>query len=48
MIDLCMLQWAQYDKKRQSLMEKQLKRLLAAEGLSENVFEVADKSVQKA
>ena len=40
-------QYAQYDQKRQDLMAKEIKRLLAADGLSENVFEVATKSVKQ-
>ena len=39
-------QWAQYDQERQKLMAKQLKRLLADSSLSENVYEVANKSQQ--
>ena len=45
--EVFLMQWAQYDKQRQSLMAQELKRLLAAPGLSDNVFEVADKSVQQ-
>ena len=38
-------QYAQYDQKRQGRMAKEVKRLLAAKDISENVYEVASKSL---
>lgn len=37
--------WRQFDKERQAMMKKQLQRVVASEGLSENVFEIASKSL---
>ena len=37
--------WGKYDEQRQDLMKTELKRILEAENLSENVFEIASKSV---
>ena len=37
--------WRKYDPERQTLMKAQLERILAMENLSENVFEIASKSV---
>jgi aminopeptidase N len=37
--------WKQYDTKRQSLMQEQVQRILKAEGLSSNVFEIASKTL---
>ncbi len=39
-------QWRKYEPKRQALMQAQLQRLLAAPGLSKDVFEVVSKSLQ--
>ena len=38
--------WRQYDAPRQALMKAQLQRVLAAPGLSENVFEIVSKSLE--
>lgn len=38
--------WKQYDTARQALMKAQLQRIVAAEGLSANVFEIASKAVE--
>lgn len=35
-----------YDARRQGLMRAQLQRILAQDGLSENVFEIASSSLQ--
>ncbi|KAM3321725.1 puromycin-sensitive aminopeptidase isoform X1 [Capsicum chacoense] len=37
--------WKRYDETRQSLAKEQLEMILSAEGLSENVFEIASKSL---
>ncbi|KAG9158741.1 hypothetical protein Leryth_013643 [Lithospermum erythrorhizon] len=37
--------WQHYDKSRQALAKEQLEKILSAEGLSENVFEIASKSL---
>ena len=37
--------WKQFDPARQALMKAQLQRILDAEGISDNVFEIASKSV---
>ncbi len=37
--------WGKYDEQRQDLMKAELNRILETENLSENVFEVASKSV---
>jgi aminopeptidase N len=37
-------QWSQLDKKRQELIKAELKRIVAVEGISENLYEVASKS----
>ena len=34
-----------FDPERQALMRRQLERIAAAEGLSENVFEIVSKSL---
>ena len=39
--------WRRYDKKRQKLMKKQLKRILGRDKLSGDVYEVAEKSLKK-
>ncbi len=39
-------QWRKYEPQRQALMHEQLQRLLAAPGLSKDVFEVVSKSLQ--
>lgn len=36
--------WKQYDEQRQKLMQGELQRVLAQEGLSANVYEIASKS----
>mmetsp|Transcript_58232 Transcript_58232/g.185517 ORF Transcript_58232/g.185517 Transcript_58232/m.185517 type:complete len:189 (+) Transcript_58232:152-718(+) len=38
--------WKRYDSGRQALMKKQLERIVAKEGLTENVFEIASKSLE--
>ncbi len=38
-------QWAQLDTKRQGLITEQLKRIVDKEGISENLYEVASKSL---
>ncbi|PNW83978.1 hypothetical protein CHLRE_04g213250v5 [Chlamydomonas reinhardtii] len=38
--------WRQYDASRQALMRAQLERIVAHPGLSENVFEIASKSLK--
>lgn len=38
--------YKQLDKKRQALMQDQLRRILKTEKLSENVFEIANKSLE--
>ncbi len=40
--------WRRYDPPRQALMKAQLQRILEAPGLSENVFEIASKSLKGA
>ncbi len=35
-----------FDARRQGLMRAQLQRILAAEGLSENVYEIVSSSLQ--
>ncbi|KAG2426781.1 hypothetical protein HXX76_012837 [Chlamydomonas incerta] len=40
--------WRRYDPPRQALMKAQLQRILEAPGLSENVFEIASKSLKTA
>ena len=35
-----------YDVERQQMMKEQLSRILAENGLSENVFEIASKSME--
>jgi aminopeptidase N len=37
--------WRQFDSHRQGLMKVQLERIVAEKGLSENVFEIASKSL---
>lgn len=37
--------WKQYDAGRQAMMKAQLERVVGAEGLSENVYEIASKSL---
>lgn len=37
--------WKQFDAHRQKLMRAQLERIVAEKGLSENVFEIASKSL---
>ena len=37
--------WRRYDKIRQELMKKQIKRILSKKDLSKDVFEIADKSL---
>ena len=37
--------WGNYDRKRQELMKAQLGRILGTENLSNNVFEIASKSL---
>ncbi|MDC6451069.1 aminopeptidase N C-terminal domain-containing protein [Pseudomonadales bacterium] len=37
--------WGNYDSKRQELMKAQLGRILGTENLSNNVFEIASKSL---
>ena len=39
-------QWKQYDSERQTMMKQQAQRLADLKGLSENVFEVIQKSLQ--
>lgn len=38
--------WRRFDAQRQELMKAQLQRIVGSEGLSENVFEIASKSLQ--
>lgn len=38
-------QYRQFDKPRQSLMRAQLERIMATNGLSENVSEICSKSL---
>ncbi|KXZ50521.1 hypothetical protein GPECTOR_16g696 [Gonium pectorale] len=38
--------WRQYDAERQAMMRAQLERIVAHPGLSENVFEIASKSLK--
>ncbi|GLC52687.1 hypothetical protein PLESTB_000657300 [Pleodorina starrii] len=38
--------WRQYDTERQAMMRAQLERIVAHPGLSENVFEIASKSLK--
>eukprot|EP00803_Ostreobium_quekettii_P009982 evm.model.scf_576.6 EVM.evm.TU.scf_576.6 scf_576:45484-53102(+) len=42
----CFSRWRQFDKARQGLIQGQLKRILATEGLSENTFEIISKSLE--
>ncbi|GFR41652.1 hypothetical protein Agub_g2389 [Astrephomene gubernaculifera] len=42
----CFTTWRQYDSERQAMMRAQLERIVAANGLSENVFEIASKSLK--
>ena len=37
--------WRKFDAQRQALMRAQLERLVARPGCSENVFEIASKSL---
>ena len=37
--------WKRYGEDRQALMKAQLERILAVEGLSENVYEIVSKSL---
>ena len=37
--------WRKFDEQRQGLMRAQLERIIATKGLSENVFEIASKSL---
>jgi aminopeptidase N len=37
--------WRRFDEKRQELIKVQLERIVAHEGLSKDVFEVASKSL---
>lgn len=39
-------QWRQYNTERQTLMKQQAQRLADTNGLSENVYEVVEKSLQ--
>jgi aminopeptidase N len=39
--------WKAFDAGRGAMMKAQLQRILAAEGLSENVYEVASKSLKE-
>ena len=41
-----MSRWQRYDGQRQRLMKQELERILAAEGLSKDVFEIASKSLE--
>ena len=47
LMHLSTVQTKQYDQKRQERMAAELKRLLASDGLSDNVYEVAEKSSQQ-
>ena len=38
-------QWKQLDTKRQGLIKQELKRIVEVEGVSENLYEVASKSL---
>ena len=37
--------WKQFDSGRQALMKAQLQRIVGTKGLSDNVFEIASKSL---
>ena len=37
--------WRKYDEPRQVLLKAQLSKILAANGVSENTFEIASKSL---
>ena len=39
-------QWKKYDPKRQALMKAQLERIVAKEGISPGVFEIASKALK--
>ena len=39
-------QWKQFNEPRQKLMKEQLGRIMAAKDLSENVYEIAAKSLE--
>ncbi len=41
-----MTNFRQFDKPRQEMIKKQLQRIKDQEGLSENVFEIASKSLE--
>lgn len=41
-----MSRWRRYDEQRQSLMQKQLKRILAKKDLSKDVYEIASRSLK--
>ena len=41
----CFARWRKYDATRQALMRAQLERIVARPGCSENVFEIASKSL---
>jgi aminopeptidase N len=38
--------WKHYDPARQAMMKRHLERIVAVNGLSENVFEIASKSLE--
>jgi aminopeptidase N len=38
--------WKKYDAVRQGLMKAQLERIMATEGLSDNLFEIVSKSLE--
>ncbi len=38
-------QWRQYDAERQEMIKMQLQRIVAQQGLSDNVFEIASKAL---
>ena len=38
--------WRRYDPARQTLMQAQLERILATEGLSKDVYEIASRSLE--
>ena len=39
----CFAQWEQLDSKRQRMIQQEMKRVVDAEGVSENLYEVASK-----
>ena len=41
-----MSRWKRYDTARQQLMQQQLQRILAKEGLSKDVYEITSKSLE--